>query len=277
MSDRDSFIEMLRFLSENAKNSEKPLSKSEIAVYLKDMKLSDEQQELIYQYLRNFSGKADIENFAEEGCNADRITDRKDFDTADKSEWKYQNIIKLAEDKKKSGPETKFPESVFFQLYLKNLQKITPCTEQEEERLYGQLIKGEKTAVQRLSEQWMLHTFELAKKYAMHAEHLEDVFQEGNMAVFLTLNNMLGSGIQTDFRKMLKRAAEDAMQAYEADTAAAEKMDQSLLAKAALVYEAQKILAESLQRMPSLSELSQYTKLPETELEDILSILKEKK
>lgn len=50
-------------------------------------------------------------------------------------------------------------------------------------------------------------------------------------------------------------------------------MDQSLLAKAALVYEAQKYLAEQMQRMPSTEELSQYTKITVSEMEDILTIL----
>ncbi len=54
-------------------------------------------------------------------------------------------------------------------------------------------------------------------------------------------------------------------------------MDQSLLAKAALVYEAQKYLAEQLQRLPSAAELSQYTKIAEEELKDLLSMLEEKK
>ena len=76
---------------------------------------------------------------------------------------------------------------------------------------------------------------------------------------------------------MLAKAAKDAIDDYVRKRKADADMDQSLLAKAALVYEAQKYLAEQLQRLPSAAELSQYTKIAEEELKDLLSMLEEKK
>lgn len=279
LKDRNLFMEMIQSLKETVRTSDRTLTKSEIAVYFKDMGLSEDQQEMVYDYLYDSAKQgADFEKQPEEEVRTVKKAEAADQDTADGAVWKGQSIIRLAEEsKKESGPVAKLPESAFFQMYLKDMEKILPCTEQEEDRLYDQLIRGEKTAVQKLSEQWMLRTLELAKKYTVHADHLQDVIQEGNMAVFLTLSNMLGSETETDFRKTIKKAAADAMEAYEKEAEAAKDMDHSLLAKAALVYEAQKFLAENLQRMPSAAELSQYTRLKETELEDILSMLKEKK
>lgn len=279
LKDRNLFMEMVQSLKETVRTSDRTLTKSEIAVYFKDTGLSEDQQELVYEYLYDSAKQgADLQKRPEEGDSTAPKAEGADPDTADGAVWKGQSIIRLAEEaKNESESVTKLPQSAFFQLYLKDMQKIQPCTEQEEDRLYDQLVRGEKTAVQKLSEQWMLRTLELAKNYTVHADHLQDVIQEGNMAVFLTLSNLLGSGTETDFRKTIKEAAADAMETYEKEAEAAKDMDHSLLAKAALIYEAQKFLAESLQRMPSAAELSQYTRLKETELEDILSMLKEKK
>ena len=133
--------------------------------------------------------------------------------------------------------------------------------------------------MQKLSEQWIYKVTELVKLkvQAVGKKEAADLIQEGNMGVFLALQQMLGSGKEADFEMMLAKAAKDAIDDYVRKRKADADMDQSLLAKAALVYEAQKYLAEQLQRLPSAAELSQYTKIAEEELKDLLSMLEEKK
>ena len=99
------------------------------------------------------------------------------------------------------------------------------------------------------------------------------MIQEGNIAVFLALQQMLGCGKKINFEKELMMKARNAMDEYSKKMMKDTDMDQSLLAKAALVYEAQKYLAEQMQRMPSIEELSQYTKITVSEMEDILTLL----
>lgn len=251
-TDQAAFMEMLHSVSEIVKNMEQPLSKTELMEYFKNMELSAEQQDLIYQYFQK--------------------------DVSDTLQPGGQELVSLAETGKKAAEnKKKRPESAFFQMYLKDLQSIMPCTVQEEERLYAKLAAGDETAVRKLSEQWMLRTLPLAEQYAAHAGHLEDLIQEGNMGIFLCLQDMLGYGRTMNFQKELENAAVTAMKAYLDEEMAVKTMDDSLLARTALVYEAQKYLAAELCRMPSAQELSQYTKLKETEIEDILSIMKEKK
>ena len=52
MVDRITFMETLRSVQEIANLSQKPMSRKEIQSYFRDMELSGEQQEMIYQYLQ---------------------------------------------------------------------------------------------------------------------------------------------------------------------------------------------------------------------------------
>lgn len=246
--DKNLFMETLRSAAQAAAASEKPIAKEEIAAYFKDMDLSDEQQELVYQYLQK-----PLENHTESAG----IQENCDIETA----------------------EVELPKTVFFQMYLEDIRSVQVCTPQEEEAWYQRLAAGEDTAVQQLSGQWLARVLQLARKLAPSTEELADVVQEGNMGIFLTLSALLGAGRQMDYemyQKTLEDAAKEAMEAYLLDTQTAEDMQQSILAKAALVHEAQAHLAEEFQRVPTMEELSQYTKLTVEELEDILAMSKEK-
>ena len=139
-TDQAAFMEMLHSVSEIVKNLEQPLSKTELMEYFKNMELSAEQQDPIYQYFQK--------------------------DVSDTLQPGGQELVSLAETGKKAAEnKKKRPESAFFQMYLKDLQSIMPCTVQEEERLYAKLAAGDETAVRKLSEQWMLRTLPLAEQY----------------------------------------------------------------------------------------------------------------
>lgn len=249
------FIDTLHSVQEIMKTSEAGLSKEEIAAYFEGMELSRQQQETIYQYLQGTQKKRDreISEKSESGIEAAEEQDTED--------------------------EVKLPDTAFFRFYLEDLQQISQSTQEERKRLYKRLMAGDESSVQELARQWMHKVLQIAKKQMKAADPREfaDIIQEGNMGVFLALQQMLGSGGRIDCEKELNKAARTAMEEYMQKTTANSDMDQSLVAKAALVYEAQKFLAKQLQRLPTAAELSQYTKLPETELEDILSILEKKK
>lgn len=252
---KHNFMDTLHSVQEMMKTSHNGLSKEEIAAYFDGMELSRQQQEMIYQYLQG----------PQEEWNS-KIPVESEFG------------IEAAEEQD-ADDEIKLPDTAFFRLYRQDLQQIPQCTKEERKRLYERLAAGDESSVQELAEQWMHIVLQIAKKQMKTADPKEfaDIIQEGNMGVFLALQQMFGSGLRMDFEKELSKAARTAMEEYMQKTTADADMDQSLVAKAALVYEAQKFLTGQLQRLPTAAELSRYTKLPETELEDILSILEKKK
>lgn len=259
------FIQTVRSVAEIVKISERPLSEEEIAGYFKDMNLSKEQLRMIYVYLQEIRNeKPDTES----DTNTNVLDKTTGFNKTEN--LKKTQRLKKIENRKETNKQ--MPASVCFKMYQKDLERIEPCTGAEEEKLYESLIFGDEKAMQKLSDQWLPKIFRLAEKSCADAKEMADVIQEGNLAVFLTLQHMLGSKQKVDFHHVLSKAAKDAMNRYLEDTAAVLDMDHSLIAKAALVYEAQKFLTEKLVRVPTTAELSQYTRMSEEELEDIFAL-----
>ncbi len=88
-TDQAAFMEMLHSVSEIVKNLEQPLSKTELMEYFKNMELSAEQQDLIYQYFQK--------------------------DVSDTLQPGGQELVSLAETGKKAAEnKKKRPESAFF-------------------------------------------------------------------------------------------------------------------------------------------------------------------
>ena len=66
MVDKTVFMETLRSVQELAKASSEPMSREELLEYFKDMDLSAEQRELVYQYFQS-SGESEESGRAAQG------------------------------------------------------------------------------------------------------------------------------------------------------------------------------------------------------------------
>uniref|UniRef100_N1ZVD5 RNA polymerase sigma-70 region 2 domain-containing protein n=1 Tax=Eubacterium plexicaudatum ASF492 TaxID=1235802 RepID=N1ZVD5_9FIRM len=251
---KNKVLEIIHSVQEVMRTADTKLTKEDLVSFFYDTAITTQQKETIYHYLLEFQNKAN--NHLSEQC--------------------FDHKVQL--ECVRNETELNFPDTDFFRLYLQDLQKIIRCTKEEEKRLYEQLIAGKEESLHKLLEQWMPKVLQIGKKYIKTTDpkELSDIIQEGNMGVFLALQQLLGSKQRIDFEKELTNAATSAMDGYVRKTMADADMDQSLLVKAALVYEAQKFLAEQLQRLPSTEELSQYTKITEYELEDILAMMEKK-
>lgn len=246
MVDKTLFTKTLRTVMDIARHTKEGISREEIASYFEGMELSKEQKEMVYQYLQH-----------------------PDTEASDTKQ--------VQPDAKRKGQqrELELPKTAFFQMYLKDLRQIQSVTQQEEEELYIRLVEGDEAAVRQLSDQWLSRVLQIARRRATSARDLSDVIQEGNMGVFLALNELLGSKKRLDYQAVLTKAVEESMDAYILGEAGHQDLTSSLLAKAALVHEAQKALAEDLQRMPTMQELSHYTRLSEEERKSIQTMAKE--
>lgn len=254
--EQEAFLETVKAVTEIVKASEALPSKEEIAIYFEGMDLSEKQQEMVYEYLKEQQKR---------GWPGSGRPLQKDGKNG-------PDVVGIELEKQGMHKTGQLQDTDFFRLYQEELQGIERCTLQEEQELYGRLAAGDKDALQKLLEQWMPRVLEYAKGQLPSIKDLADVVQEGNIGILLTLNRYLGCGRQMDFQKILRKSAKGAMEAYIQKAGMEQEMDHSLLAKVSLVYEAQKFLAEELQRMPKMEELSQYTRLPESELEAIFAL-----
>ena len=184
MLDRNTFMETLRSVAELGRTSTGPLSKEEILKYFDGMELTEEQTEMIYQYLQLPPEVQTAEPEPEE-------------------EEEPQPVVEESEE-----------ENIYFQMYLDDLEQIEEMSEDEMQAAYKKLLAGDASMVGPISESWLRTIAELAIPYAAQGANLEDVIQEGNMGLLIKLSELVGAGEVPGVDAILEGAVSAAMIAY---------------------------------------------------------------
>ena len=184
MLDRNAFMETLRSVAEIRRTSTEPLSKEEILKYFEGMELTEEQTEMIYQYLLLPPEVQTAEPEPEEEEEPAQIVDE---------------------------PEE---ENIYFKMYLEELEQIEEMSEEEMQAAYEKLLAGDTSVIEAISESWLRSIAELAIPYAAQGANLQDVIQEGNMGLLLKLYDLAGAGEVAAVDAILEGAVSAAMIAY---------------------------------------------------------------
>lgn len=260
MLDKIAFMETLHSVQEVARTSLTPLSKEEIQTYFKDMELTKEQEEMVYQYLlhpqeENVSESKD-ESESEDGAEAD---------------YETGNGLKA-----EGNSEAERAVSARFQMYLDEIGDIPVLTDQQETALYERLANGEETAIAELSTGWLKKVVEIAAAYETDSVLLDDMVQEGNMGLLMGLQSLLGKKTSNP-KKTLEQFVREAIEGYVDEESGEGEQENSILAKVSLVHEAKETLAKELGSEPSIRQLAEYTRISEEEISDIVSLAKEVK
>ena len=184
MLDRNAFMETLRAVAELTRTSAEPLSKEEILKYFDGIELTEEQVEMIYQYLQLPPEMQTGEPEAEE------------------------------EEETQPAEEEEEEENIYFQMYLDELDQIEEMSEDEMQAAYEKLLAGDASVIGAISESWLRTIAELAIPYAAQGANLEDVIQEGNMGLLIKLTELAGAGEVPGIDAILEGAVSAAMIAY---------------------------------------------------------------
>lgn len=185
MLDRTAFMETLRAVAEICRTSAAPLPKEEVLKYFEDMELTEEQTEMIYQYLLLPPEARTAEPEAEE-----------------------------EEQEPQRAEENTEEENNYFQMYLEDLEQIEEMSEKEMQESYGKLLAGDTTVIGAISESWLRTIAQLAIPYGEQGANLEDVIQEGNMGLLMKLSELAGAGEIPAMNEVLEGAVTAAMIAY---------------------------------------------------------------
>lgn len=249
MLDKIAFMETLHSVQEVARTSLTPLSKEEIQTYFKDMELTKEQEEMVYQYLLH-------------------PQEEMEADTGNEAETEENT-----EDNNKTEERA---VSARFQMYLDEIGDIPSLTEEQEKALYERLAAGEEKAITDISNQWLKSVVEIASEY--HADNLllDDMVQEGNIGLLMGLQSLSGKEEENP-KAVLVQFVKDAIEAYIEEEGGEGEQENSILAKVSLVHEAKETLAKELGGEPSIRQLAEYTRISEEEISDIVSLAKEVK
>lgn len=276
MVDKITFMETLHSVQELIQTNAEPMTKEVIQEYFKEMDLSKEQQEMVYQYLLK-SQKEPVVNILELGNEED--------DELSISSGKFSCASqKIPSGTSQNSPITvsQFEHSKHFQRYLREIKEIPILSEEQKFVLYKRLLLGEREVIEEISRQWLGKIIEIAKTYVSDKLLLEDLVQEGNIGLLLGIEQILGnsnnSNIKFDISNLeskLEIYIKESIEDYQKEIEGVDSGEYTILAKVNLIHAAQKALAEQSGTIPTLQELSKYTKIPIGEVEDILALPKE--
>ena len=95
------------------------------------------------------------------------------------------------------------------------------------------------------------------------------------MGLWMALGDCAGIERAGQMEDFLAGKVREAMECYIREVTGDADWTQAVLAKAALLHEAQELLAKENGQAPSLREISEYTHIPADEIQDILALYKE--
>ncbi len=186
MLDRNAFMETLRSVAEIRRASLEPLSREEILNYFSGMELTEEQIELIYEYMK--------------------LSPQEQTAEPQPEEEEPENVQPPVPD----GEE----EQSYFQMYLEELSRIEELSLEQMEEAYEKLLSGDGSVIGRIAESWLPLIAQLAVPYAERGVNLEDIIQEGNMGLLIKLSELQGAGEIPAVGVILERCIINAMEEY---------------------------------------------------------------
>lgn len=252
MIDQNTFMETLDSVKEIMRVAETPMSEQEILGYFSDMELNAEQKQMVLAYLQ----KAQNEELTEDKKFAEEKDSQKEIS-------------------KKKSAGTKAGDSKVFKMYLKEIESLPNYSQEEEAALYERLLEGDSEVIHTISNLWLARVLDVAKKYRESKLRIEDLVQEGNMALLLKLQELCGSKAGLDVRETIAQEIEAGIVAYATENQGAWEMENAIVGKVSLIHQAKKLLEEELGREPDLEELADYTKISVKELSDLEDFIRE--
>ncbi len=245
MIDKINFMETLRSVAELTRTSNEPLSKEEVMSYFTDMELTKEQQDMVYQYIL----QPHDEEVVPEEQDVEESTNQKESDPADEEEV-----------------------PAFFKMYQEDVNELSVISDDEEKALYRRLLDGDASTIEALTDKWLSRVLTIAKEYSIHKVNMEDLVQEGNIGLLSGLSNLLGNPQIPQVEEYIRESVKKSMEDFIDEMMEEQDWESTVVAKATLIHEANKALAEELGRIPTKEELSEYTKLSLDEIQDILDL-----
>ena len=240
MENRAEFLKKLGNLVEVAKINGNKISVEEVQRFFSDEDLTEEQMELVFDYL--LSQKVVV-----------------------------QGYLKLDEEEEVENTYTEEEQS-YLEEYLNDLKAFKEEKVGEREQLIRTLVLGDITAKGRLVEVYLKDVVEIAK--SMHCEEvfLGDLIQEGNMGLLVGLDTIR---TMDKAHETIVQHIKEQMQALIAEVTDLSNRDKRMVEKVNALDEAIKTLSEELGRKVTIDELALYMGMSEEEIDDILRLMGE--
>lgn len=237
MEARTEFLKKLNGLVTTARGQGDRLTIDEVKAYFSNIDLTDEQLELVFDYLL-----------------AQKVVVKGYLKMTESSEEKYTYTEE---------------EEAYLKEYLNDLKAFKPGADGETEVLFERLLSGDATAKNRLTEIYLKEVVEVAKEMHHPEIFLGDLIQEGNVGLILGLDMLVNIDSAHD---MIMNQVKQSIQMLIEEYTELKKRDHKMVEKVSMLDEGIQTLTKELGRKVTIDELAVYMGMSEEEIEDILRL-----
>lgn len=225
-------------LSNLAKEKDYCLSTQDVQDFMKDISLTEEQMNLVYEYLV-----------------ANKVTIKGYISEAPKEEIPYTQ-----------------EELDFLKVYQEDLKAFRDLGDARMTELYTKVEDGDEDAKTKVTEQMLKKVLDLAKEYHGQGLPLEDLVQEGNIGLMLALETLglreKGVSPEKYICGEVRHAMELALEEYKAERSSGDEIVDKINRLSDSIVQ----LTEDLERQITVEELSAFLDMSVEEIEDILKL-----
>lgn len=159
------------------------------------------------------------------------------------------------------------PEDIY-RVYIEEIAAIPPCSEEENEKLLGEIRSGNKAARERLIEGNLKNALFFVQDYINKGVPMADLIQEASMELMM----LADEGFEGSFEKLLESRIRVRMEEIINDQKKETDIEEEMLARVNVLQEVSKSMAEELGREAKLSELAERMKMTEDEVREIMKV-----
>ena len=159
------------------------------------------------------------------------------------------------------------PEDIY-RVYMEEIAAIPPCSEEENEKLLGEIRSGNKAARERLIEGNLKNALFFVQDYINKGVPMADLIQEASMELMM----LADEGFEGSFEKLLESRIRVRMEEIINDQKKETDIEEEMLARVNVLQEVSKSMAEELGREAKLSELAERMKMTEDEVRVIMKV-----
>ncbi len=287
MIDKNLFLETLHEVAEIAATSGEKIKPEEVHKYFEGMELSEEQEKMVYEYLNLPPEAKQASQAEEEEAEAEEpeIVTEEVYSTTNSPSGIQIRPDHVAEDEKEEEDEDEIPQpkdveklsdSAYYKMYLDEVRGRGEADEEKMRELYTAILQGKQNVVNDIVDGWLMRVIHMAGMYEDVPVNMEDLIQEGNMALWMALGALPELDSASEVDAYLEKQVIAGFEAYIREITGDTDQVQAVLGKAALLHEARKYLAKENSEDPSIRQLSEYTHISPEEIQDILALQKEK-
>lgn len=283
MKDQNKFLETLEEIKTIAAAQQNKMTKDEIIRYLSDMELEESKLEAVYHYLAAAGVSVEGYRFVPDKIDKKVMAGREDSDTDNAQEEE-----KESSDAEKTATRAENNR----RMYRSEVERIVVSDAAIREDI-DNFIRGDNGAKDRIIESKLSYVMELASKYKKREVvvndtiTIDDIISEGNVGLLIGLSVVQdnrniyikpdGTPDYQAFEGTLETEIVNAIESMIDDMSNDKDWEDAVLAKTNLLHEAAKYMTEELGRVPTVQELSDYTKISKEEISNIMGLSEDAK